>query len=713
MRPPVPLVVVTNLRTISGRPSVDSRIVACYAATCESDAGAAVSPGATIGQGLREGYSSHRGILAANHGFMKVQTKFNLGIIVVFVVLAASIGALSVRYVNTNTIREAKNRVRIYTRAAWEIHNSKIARIQAALETLARAQYVEEPLQQPEDEQQLFTTREKLERIRQEQEMDVLNLLAPDGTVILRTRYPYNAGDNLASDPIVRQVIAEQRPSSGNIIFSPERLDVAGEGLVERALAIGQEPRGVFAGAAVPVMRDGEMIGILEMGTLLNGAVEEVDRIRDAVFENETYKGKPVGTATIFMGDLRISTNVLDNQGRRAVGTRVSREVAEQVLEDGEPWTGRAYVVDTWYLSQYDPIRDPDGEIIGMLYVGELEQRYLDLRRRAVIMFLSVVLAGMLVAFLTFYFLIRGVVKPVGELSHATQQLSRGELTYRVDIDRQDEVGDLASSFNTMAERLQAQRREIEQNERRLKELNDELRATNQNYMEMLGFVSHELKNPLSSAMMSLHTVKDGYLGELTEAQESSLASVAQSLDYFQDMVKNYLDLSRLEKGELEVHEQEVTLYPQVIEPVLEGLRQGLEDKGMHVVNDVPEDFKVYADGNLLRVVYDNLLSNAIKYGREGGKIEFDAVQNEDEVTLSVFNEGEGIPLDRKPELFKKFSRLDSPEHSKEKGTGLGLYICREIVEEHGGEIWADSEEGRWVRFSFTLPNQTRRLDNA
>jgi len=644
---------------------------------------------------------------------MKLQTKFNLGIVVVFVVLAASIGALSIHYVNTNTIREAKDRVSIYTRAAWEIHDGKIAQIEAALEVLARTQTVKEALQPSGDGRELLQVREELERVRQEQEMDVLNLLAPDGTVLLRTRYPYATGDNLADDPIVQQVIAEQENSTGNIILSRDRLDVAGEGLMERVLAIGQVPQGMFAGAAVPVVQDGEMVGILQMGTLLNGAVEEVDRIRDAVFANETYNGKPVGTATIFMGDLRISTNVLDNQGRRAVGTRVSDEVAEQVLEDGEPWTGRAYVVDTWYLSQYDPIRDPNGDIIGMLYVGELEQRYLDLRRQAVVMFLSVVLGGMLVAFLTFYFLTRGVVRPIRKLSHATHLLSEGELAYRVDVERSDELGELASSFNKMAERLGEQRREIEQNQRRLKELNDELRTTNRNYMEMLGFVSHELKNPLSSAMMSLHTVKDGYLGEVTDAQEKSLDSVARSLDYFQEMIKNYLDLSRLEKGELEAHRQSVHLRSQVVEPVLEGLSKSLEERNMEVVDNLPDDLEVYADSDLLRVVYDNLLSNAIKYGDEGGIVELDGHLEDDRVTLSVYNEGQGIPPEQMPRLFKKFSRLDSPEHAKEKGTGLGLFICREIIEEHGGRIWADSEEGEWVRFSFTLPDQSRRSNNA
>jgi len=645
---------------------------------------------------------------------MKLQTKFNLGIVVVFVVLAASIGALSIHFVNANTIREAKNRVSIYTRAAWEIHDGRVAQIEAALEVLARTQMVEEALQPPADGWELLEVREKLERIRREQEMDVLNLLAPDGTVVLRTRYPYATGDNLADDPIVQQLITGQENSAGNIILTRDRLELEGEGLIERVLTIGPVPQAMFAGAAVPIVQGGEMIGILEMGTLLNGAVEEVDRIRDAVFANETYEGKPVGTATLFMGDLRISTNVLDDQGRRAVGTRVSDEVAEQVLEDGEAWTGRAYVVDTWYLSQYDPIRDPNGDVIGMLYVGELEEIYLDLRRRAVAMFLAVVFGGMLVAFLTFYFLTRGVVQPIKKLSDATQQLSRGDLTYRVDIEeRDDELGELGCSFNTMAERLEEQRREIEQNQQRLKQLNDELRTTNRNYMEMLGFVSHELKNPLSSAMMSLHTVKDGYLGELSDAQRRSLESVARSLDYFQEMIKNYLDLSRLEKGELEAHKQQVHLHSQVVEPVLEGLRKSLEEREMQVVDNLPEDLDVYADSNLLRIVYDNLLSNAIKYGKNGGMIELDGSLGDGLVTLSVCNEGQGIPPEQMPKLFKKFSRLDSPAYAKEKGTGLGLFICREIIQEHGGRIWADSEEGEWVRFSFTLPDQSRRSNNA
>lgn len=637
---------------------------------------------------------------------MKLQTKFSLGVVALFALLAAVMAALSANFVNTTTIREAENRVHIYMRAAWDIHEAKIARTRAALEVLARDQTVVDFLVQGGSEVSADRLRDFLETMRRDQKMDILNVLTPEGKVILRTRSPYSKGDNRGDDPLVKQAAALRQSSAGTILMEQERLDVEGSELIERCLAVGGEPRGMFAGAAVPVYDDEDaLVGFLEMGSLLNGATEKVDAMRDAVFENEYYKGKPVGTATIFMGDLRISTNVLDEQGRRAVGTRVSKEVADRVLDEGLSWTGRAFVVDTWYLARYDPIRDPDGRIIGMLYVGELEQKYLDLRARTVALNLAVILAGMVLAFLGSLFMVRGIVGPIQILSGATVRLSAGDLTHRVDIQRTDEIGDLASCFNQMAGRLEGQRQELERRQSELEALSQQLQTTNRNYIEMLGFVTHELKNPLTSAIMGLYTVKDGYLGELNPAQKKNLESVAKSLDYFQDMVRNYLDLSRLEQGELVVSKRHLDLRKAIVLPALESLDRQVHERSMAVENRIPEGLVVNADPTLLRIVFDDLLSNATKYGREGGTIALDAEESDDAVILSVRNDGEGIPAEKKPLLFQRFSRLDTPGATGKKGTGLGLYICREIVEKHGGRIWADSKAGEWVKFSFALPN--------
>jgi signal transduction histidine kinase len=242
-----------------------------------------------------------------------------------------------------------------------------------------------------------------------------------------------------------------------------------------------------------------------------------------------------------------------------------------------------------------------------------------------------------------------------------------------------------------------------------LEALNQELQAINWSYMEMLGFVAHELKNALASAVLSLYTVKDGYLGDITPAQERSLESVAHSLEDLRDMIRNYLDLSRLEKGEMEIARNYFTINSRVVQPVLEELEGEVQKRRMAVESGIPEGKVVYADADLLKIVYRNLLSNAIKYGWEGGTIRLGAQEDGQTVTLSVCNDGAGIAPDQIPLLFGKFSRLYNPEHMKQRGTGLGLYICREIVEKHGGVIWADSQMGEWVKFSFTLPKEEAR----
>jgi signal transduction histidine kinase len=136
----------------------------------------------------------------------------------------------------------------------------------------------------------------------------------------------------------------------------------------------------------------------------------------------------------------------------------------------------------------------------------------------------------------------------------------------------------------------------------------------------------------------------------------------------------------------------------------LAGLEKEMSQKKIQIEDLIPEQTEIYADRDLLRIVYDNLLSNAIKYGKENGKIRLKAEKDNGRMVLSVYNEGQGIPQDKIARLFRKFSRLDSPGCAGKKGTGLGLYICREIIEKHGGEIWAKSEEGKWAKFLFSLP---------
>jgi two-component system NtrC family sensor kinase len=164
--------------------------------------------------------------------------------------------------------------------------------------------------------------------------------------------------------------------------------------------------------SAYPILDfNGELLGVLMGGVLLNRNYEIVDQIKNIVYKDAKFEGKDIGTATIFMGDLRISTNVLDKEGNRAVGTRAMKEVYGQVIEKGFPWTQRAFVVDAWYITAYEPIRDIEDKIVGMLYVGMLESKYAAIKERIIFLFLLFSMSGMLLALTVSFLLARKIEK--------------------------------------------------------------------------------------------------------------------------------------------------------------------------------------------------------------------------------------------------------------------------------------------------------------
>jgi two-component system NtrC family sensor kinase len=647
---------------------------------------------------------------------MKLKTKFTLGTVTVFGLLAVVVAAVTVLQISEGVIELSKNRVRLDINSAWMIYNTRANRI------LDRARFIAKDLEGMDRgtgeskfaHERLEAFKRKLVLYKDEKgyELDVLTLVQPNRKVILRTNPPYNEGDFATEDILVENAIKTRESVSGTILLGHARLEMEGENqkgenLLKKCIDNGGIPEGLFMGAAVPLVSGGEFWAVLEVGVILNGAKEKVDEIRKVVFEEKDYKGKPVGTATIFMGDRRISTNVRDSRGLTAMGTTAAPEVAARVLGSGSSWTGSARVVDTPYLSQYDPIRDPTGRIIGMLYVGELEEIYRDMRTRAVLVNLAVVGGGMALSWIIFVPLSRSLLFPIRKLAHATEIIAQGFLSHRVRVTSDDEVGQLSRAFDRMAEELEVRGREIHARQQAIEAANEDLRNLNKSYMDLLGFVSHELKNPLSSAVMGLYSVKDGYLGAVTDVQKKALDSVAKSLDYFKEIIKSYLDLSRLEKGEIVVRKVVVPFEPLVLVPVVESHERALLARGMRIETSIPAGFTVNADKDLLRIVLDNLLGNAIKYGRDEGRVSVEAETSGSESRVSVTNEGEGIPQDKLHLLFRKFSRVAESSLAGKKGTGLGLYICKEIVEKHGGRIWVESEQGKWTRFTLSLPRET------
>ena len=260
-----------------------------------------------------------------------------------------------------------------------------------------------------------------------------------------------------------------------------------------------------------------------------------------------------------------------------------------------------------------------------------------------------------------------------------------------------DEIEQLAAAFCHMIHKLDLYQEE-------LKLTNEELRKLNRNYMKMLRFVSHELKAPIANSSMSAQALLQSIFGTLTPPQEKMVRLIYSNLNSSVEMVKNYLDLSRIETGELLFQPRRLHFASEVVTPTLNALSTLIDASRMRVEDQTDEGVILEGDEELLRVVYGNLIGNACRYGREGGVLRLRAQDQGAIYRLEVWNDGPGVAEEKMGQLFQKFSRIQQSQKRATKGTGLGLFISRTIVELHGGKMWAEGVEGEWINFVMELP---------
>ena len=547
----------------------------------------------------------------------------------------------------------------------------------------------------------VYTT--EIERIGQG-----LQLIAPDGDLhALRDRlnlhYLQLVGadefDTLGS-PIARIVATRGRALGGTRIIGHDELEsMEGDFAGQQPIAIMATPmarpteREVLSQVmakeyAIPLLDEaGSVEAVLYGGRVINRDYTFVDRIREMVFGRELYDSKPVGTVTIFQDDVRISTNVLNENGQRAVGTRVSAQVYEKVVEGGQIWHDRAFVVTDWYKTAYEPIRDIDGNVIGILYVGTLEQPFNDMARQILVFFLMSVGGVTLIAVL-FSFILAGVIsRPLTQVVHASECLASGDWGYQVNTNTSiKDLNSMGEAFNAMAQGLK-------ERQESLRISNEKLAAMNKSYVDLIGFVAHELKGILASAVMNAYAVRDGFLGMVNFKQRKALDSVCRNLDYLDATVKKFLNLGRVERGELAVHKTDLNLREDVFDASIASLEAVAFRKHLNISNEINPDLNVQADSDLMQIVANNLVGNAMKYSPDTGNIRLTAKQVNGKVEVDVYNDSTPITEEQRVRLFQKFSRLDSTETKRVKGTGLGLYITKQIVERHGGTIRVEPRE--------------------
>lgn len=453
--------------------------------------------------------------------------------------------------------------------------------------------------------------------------------------------------------------------------------------------------------------QSGQPAVVLYGGRVLNHNNAVVDGLRDLVFRQENVGGKPLGTVTLFQGDVRIATNVLGPGGERALGTAVSEAVFNRVYEQGQVWTDRALVVDRWYISAYRSLQSPEGKPVGMLYTGVLESRYLDLRNRILASYLGIFLLGALVAVILSYFVSRSLVAPLQHLRAASRAVHGGDLEVRMapPPDASVETAELMAAFNEMITAIRDRDASLTGANEQLRMINQRLEILNRNYTEMLGFVTHELSNMLGVMLLDAHALKESLWERLGDEEREVLQSILNYLEKFRGMIRNFLDLSRIEKGKLEVSKARINLYWEVLQTVERELAGAFQRGEMTLEMDSALDaLELDADPNLLRVVFYNLIGNGVKYGYPKGRVRVFAAQEDTGWAVHVRNDGLGIPVEELPNLSRQFYRIRMEGRQQREGSGLGLFISREIIERHGGRLEIQSEYGSWADFIVHLP---------
>lgn len=572
--------------------------------------------------------------------------------------------------------------------------------------------------------------REQIATLRATQAFDFLHLTDLAGRIL------YEDGGRSMPETPLRQRARSGLPSAGVEVFNAERLAEESPGLAERVrLALVPteratpterlvEDRGMVIRALYPVQNaSGVTVAMLDGGVLLNHNFAFVDTIRDLIYGPGSLPPDGRGTVTVFLDDVRITTNVPYRPGQRALGTRVSQEVRHKVLERGEDWVDRAFVVNDWYISAYEPIVDVHGARVGMLYAGFLEAPFRDAWRQALEFFLLLFAAVMLISIVLAIRGARSVFKPL-EAMAAVVRATQAGLERRVGpVHTHDELGELARQFDDMLDLLKERNQQLRQaadqleakvqeRTRELSERNLELERTirllheTRRHLvmaeklaalgELTAGVAHEINNPTAVILGHLDLLV-AELGDAVTPYKAEVDLIVEQVYRIRGIINRLLQYARPSAVLGPMQDVDVNA---VIRDTLQLVQHTISASGAQIVSDLNATHSIRIDRSELQQVLVNLIVNAVHAVQAVGRRGRVSVHSEDwerGVRIAVTDDGAGIPEHLQHRVFDPFFT------TKADGTGLGLSISYGIVRRYGGTITVDSKEGEGTTFEILL----------
>ncbi len=339
------------------------------------------------------------------------------------------------------------------------------------------------------------------------------------------------------------------------------------------------------------------------------------------------------------------------------------------------------YVVGTAIVANEYSVYDSDNSgIIGLVF-ATVKEGTTELVLRIIRTFVIILLVVLAVASVVIWLLTKRMVTPLQQMSAAAKRFAVGDFSYRVKIESNDELADLGYAFNDMAEAL------------------DKLEGSRRSFVAN---VSHELKTPMTSIAGFIDGILDGTIPK--EKHEYYLKIVSDEVRRLSRLVVAMLNMSKMESGDFEIKPKNYNISDQIIH-ILLTFEQKIEKKNIEIRGlDSLEPMFVNADTDMIYQVVYNLFDNAVKFTNENGYINIGIDDLGNMLEIRIKNSGTGIDKKELSRIFERFYKVDKSRSLDAKGTGLGLYIVKMIVEMHGGRIFARSENSNEAEFVFTLP---------
>lgn len=361
----------------------------------------------------------------------------------------------------------------------------------------------------------------------------------------------------------------------------------------------------------------------------------------------------------------------------------ISPDIIERASQGG--FTEASKLGDTFIKNQLttaSPIV-VNGKPVALVFATEpITMSWYSYAKRIMEVFLTAALLALVVSFLMVYYLSYRFTRPLKEMSQAIRHYAEGDFSYKVKVKGNDEIAELAQAFNSMAMSLSSQ-----ESSRR----------------SFVANVSHELKTPMTSIGGFIDGILDGTISE--DKHDYYLHIVSDEVKRLSRLVTGMLNMSKIEAGEMQINHKSFDLSADIFKTLL-SFEKKINDKSIEIVGlDTMQSIIVNADEDMLMQVIYNLIDNAVKFTPHGGYIFIKDYKDSEKTFVSIRNSGDGIERDELSKVFERFYKIDRSRSYDVKGAGLGLFLCKSIIELHGGEIRVDSKVGEYTEFAFWIPN--------